>query len=143
VGKGTVVYVACAPDHAFAGNHRLPEHRTLIRNLIRYLHPEPLISVEAPPNVEIVLQSDDAHQRLLVHLQCFSSPATFAAAPLGKAKQVLPPPMETPMRYEAQLTLNRPYSEVAAVNSGSEVRSSGKQIHLATSAIHEVLIVKV
>ncbi len=104
VGKGTVVYVACAPDHAFAGNHRLPEHRFLIRNLIRYLHPEPLISVEAPPNVEIVLQSDDAHQRLLVHLQCFSSPATFAAAPLGKAKQVLPPPMETPMRYEAQLT---------------------------------------
>ena len=38
------------------------EHRFLIRNLIRYLNPEPLISVEAPPNVEVVLQSDEANR---------------------------------------------------------------------------------
>src|ERR1019366_1981380 len=71
------------------------------------LNPEPLLSVEAPPNVEVVLQSNDAHQRLLIHLLCFSSPATFVAAPFSKGKQVLPVPMETPMRYEARLTLNR------------------------------------
>jgi hypothetical protein len=143
VGKGRVMFVACAPDHAFVGDYRLPEHRYLIRNLIRYLNPQPLIAVEAPPNVEIVLQSDDANHRLLVHLMCFSSPATFVAAPLGKGKQVLPPPMETPMRYEARLTLNRPYSGVSSANSESEVRSSGRQIRLTTAAIHEVLIIKV
>ncbi len=143
VGTGTVVYVACAPDRAFAGNYRLPEHRALIRNLIRYLNPDPLLTVEAPPNVEVVLQSDDAHQRLLIHLLCFSSPATLATATFGKGKQVLPPPMEEPMRYEARLTLNRSHSGVAAANKGSKVGSTGKQIHLTTAAIHEVLIVKV
>ena len=143
VGKGMVVTVACAPDHAAVGNYRLPEHRFLIRNLIRYLNPEPLISVEAPPNVEVVLQSDEANHRLLVHLMCFSSPATFVAGPFSKGKQVLPPPMETPMHYEARITLNRSFAGVSAANSASEVRTTGKQIHLTTSAIHEVLIVKV
>jgi hypothetical protein len=138
-----VVYVACALDRAFAGNYRLPEHRSLIRNMVRYLNPDPLLTVEASPNVEVVMQSDDANQRLLLHLLCFSSPATFVAAPFSKGKQVLPPPMEEPMRYVARLTLNRSHSGVVAANKGSKVSSTGKQIHLTTSAIHEVLIVKV
>ena len=143
VGQGTVVLAGCAPDHAYAGNYRIPEHRHLIRNLIRYLQPNPLLTVDAPANVEVMLHSDDAHQRLLIHLLCFSSPATSVAAPFGKGRQVLPPPMETPMHYEAHLTLNRAFASATAASSGTEVRTTGQRIHLATSAIHEVLIVNV
>ncbi len=141
VGAGTVMFVACAPDHAFAGNYRLPEHRFLIRNLIRYLNPEPLISVEAPANVEIVVHAEESTRKLFVHMICFSSPATFVAATFGKGKQVLPAPMESPMHYEARITLNRSYTAVYVAGSASEIQSSGKEVHLVTSAIHEVLIV--
>src|SRR5205807_2355611 len=50
VVKGTVVTLPLAIDAAYVGDYRMPEHRHLIRNVIRYLNAEPLVAIEAPVN---------------------------------------------------------------------------------------------
>lgn len=138
-GKGKVLLVACSPDTAYAGNYRMPEHRYFIRNLIRYLNPDPPITIEAPLNVETVVTSDKAHKRLLVHLICFSSPPTSVAAPFGKGRRVLPPPMEQPMHYQATIKLNRSFVKAKATREHTRIARAQNQIKLATSEIYEVI----
>jgi len=140
--KGNVVSVACSPDAAFAGDYRMPEHRNLIRNLIRYLNPKPPVLVEAPLNVEVVVTSDEASKQFLIHLICFSSPPTAVAAPFGKGKLVLSPPMEQPMRYEANVKINRPFLKAHAIGKNTQTLRNGNQVKLITAEIHDVLIIE-
>ena len=44
-GKGKVVYLPCSPDAALASEYRTVEPRLLLRNLIRYLRPNPEIDM--------------------------------------------------------------------------------------------------
>lgn len=138
--KGKVILVACSPDAAYAGNYRMPEHRRFIRNLIRYLNPNPPVEIEAPLNVAVVLTSDEANKRLLVHLICFSSPPTSVAAPFGKGKRVLPPPMEQPMHYQATIKLNRPFVKAYATSGHTQVVREKNQVRLVTSEVYDVLV---
>jgi hypothetical protein len=141
-GKGRVVYCPCSVDVAFAGEYRVPEHRNLIANLVRWLHPAPLVAVEAPRNVEIVLTRDEAHKRLLVHFLCFSAPATFAAVNFADGRRVLPPQMEEPMAYVAQVRVGQPVAKARAADPATKVVLEGNSIRMETSRIHEVLIVE-
>lgn len=142
-GKGKAVYVPCSPDASVMSNFRIPENRYLIRNLIRFLHPEPKVKVEAPLNVEIIVTHDQARRRLLVHLVCFSAPPTATAAAFPHGKLVLPPMMEEPMTYEARLHVSGGFSNARALSRDAKVTVQGGQIRLGTSAVHEVVIIEV
>ncbi len=141
-GKGKVIYAPCSPDAAFIGDYRMPEHRHFIRNLIRLLNPNPEVLITAPANVEIVVTQDVRRKRLLVHFLCFSGPATATAAAFPQGKRVLPTLMEEAMHYEANITINRPFSRVAAVGQGTRVVKKGDTVRMTTSNIHEILVIQ-
>jgi hypothetical protein len=140
-GKGKVIYAPCSPDAAFIGDYRMPEHRHFIRNLIRYLNPKPEVLITAPANVEVVVTQDARRKRLLIHLLCFSGPATATAAAFPQGKRVLPTLMEEPMRYEAEVKVNRPFTRVTAVGRDTRIVRKGDEVRMETSGIHEVLVI--
>jgi hypothetical protein len=140
-GKGKAIYVPCAPDAAIMSDYRIPENRNLIRNLIRFLNPNPWAKVDAPLKVEIVVTRDDARRRLLVHFLSWSAPPTATAARLGGGKLVLPPVMEQPMAYKAQVSVRGQFSKADVFGGDSRVLVKAGQIQLETSSVHEVVII--
>lgn len=141
-GKGKVLCCACSPDSAWVSKYRMLEHRYLIRNLLRFLNPDPLFSISAPANVEVMASSDKQKDRLLLHLVAFSAPATSVAAPFGKGGLALPPPMEEPLHYEATVEVNRRFAKSTTASAKTQLSRQGNQIRLRTSEIHEVLIIQ-
>jgi hypothetical protein len=141
-GKGTILCVPCVLDAAYAGDYRMPEHRNLLRNLIRFLNPHPKVLIQAPANVEAVVTQDAERKRLLVHLLCFHAPPTFSSAAFPNGKRVLPPIMEEPDAYEAKITANVPFVKASAAGPGAKVVRRGNEVRLATSSIHEVLVIQ-
>lgn len=139
-GKGEVVYVPCQPDAAFAGDYRMPEHRNLLRNLVRHLNPDPAVVIEAPINVEAVVTRDEANRRLLVHLLAFWGPATASAASFPGGRRVLPPVMEQELPYRAVIQVNRLFSRASAFGPDSEVSVVGSRITLETGQVHEIVV---
>ncbi len=141
-GKGKVIYSPCAIDEAFASEYRVPEHRNLIRNLIRHLNPRPQVVVDAPRNVEIVVTHDEDRNRILVHFLCFYAPATSATAGFGGGRRVLPPQMEEEMFYKARVQVNRPFTGADVVGRGSRLTTEQRDIEFETSVAHEVLVIR-
>jgi hypothetical protein len=140
-GKCKVIYVPCTPDAAIMSDYRIPESRNLIRNLIRFLNPNPWVKVKAPLNVETVVTHDEARRRLLVHFICWNAAPTGSAAAFPKGKLVLPPIMEQPMSYKASVWVRGRFSKADVVGSNSNVLANAGEIQLETSSIHEVVII--
>ena len=141
-GKGKAVFVACCVDAAWGELHRMPEHRDVIRNLVRYLNPNPEVMIQAPLNVETVVTEDESPNRLLVHFIAFWAPATSATGRQGQGRMVLPPLMEETFGYTANVTVKRPYSKARGESADSTVSVTGDTVTLQTSQIHEVLIIE-
>lgn len=147
LGRGRVVCLPCQPDAAYAGEYRSPEHRNLIRNVIRYLHPDPPVRIDAPLNVEAVVTRDAGRDRLLVHLIGFNAPPTSAAGAFATGKRVLPPVMEEPLTYSATLTLREPFRRAYTANARTageqtQVTTEGRRVRLSTSHIHDVVVIE-
>lgn len=140
--KGRAVYVPSALDAAYAGDYRMPEHRNLLRNLVRWLNPTPAVQVHAPANVETVITHDKEKGRLFVHLLCFSAPPTVAAYAFPNGKRVLPPIMEEPARYEATITVREPYSRASVVGPDAKLTRRGNTIRVVTAQPHEVVVIR-
>ena len=144
-GQGQAVCVPCSPDAAFASDYRMPEHRNLIRNLVRYLNPKPKVMVEAPANVEAVVTWDEEQSRLLVHLIAFNGPGTSLADnwedSWGKHFRVLPPEMEEAARYAARITVQHPFQKAEVINPKTHMSRQGSVIELDIADIHEVLVI--
>jgi hypothetical protein len=141
-GRGKVVLVPCMPDAAYIQRYRVPEHRNLIRNLIRYLNPSPLVQVEAPASVEVVVTRDHQKNCLLVHLIGFSAPPTATSAPFDKGREVLPPTMEEPMSYGAQISISVPFAEAKCIGDRSSASVEGSRINLSTRQVHSLVVVR-
>ncbi len=141
-GKGKAVFVACCVDAAWGESYRMPEHRDAIRNLVRYLNPEPDVLIQAPLNVETVVTEDKNQQRLLVHFIAFWGTATSSMGRQGQGRMVLPPLMEETFGYTAKVTVKRPFSKANGESADSTVSVSGDTVTLQTSQIHEVLIIE-
>lgn len=141
-GRGTVVTLPCAIDAAFVGNFRMVEHRKLLRNAVRFVHPAPPVTIEAPPNVETVVTRDDANRRILVHFVAWSSAPTFSSEAFPNGKRVLPPVMEEPLTYHATITVNVPFRSISAASRASKLGRKGLQATLTTDSVHEVVIVR-
>jgi len=139
LGKGRVVCLACSPDHATAGEHRIVEARRLLVNAVRFLHPRPAIEVSAPRNVESVVTRDEARRVLRVHLLGYLSPP--ASTPGKNRPYVLPEPVEDALWYRATITVRAPIREVRALGPGTAIRRQGDRIEATVQDVHEVIVV--
>lgn len=139
-GKGKAILIPCQPDAAFIEKYRMPEHRNLIRNAVRFLNPTPPVVVSAPVNVETLITRDERRNRILVHLLAFWAPPTATAATFDKGRQVLPPMMEEAIEYTASIQLHRGFSKVSASRS-AQLDITGRQVRITTPEIHEVVSV--
>lgn len=142
LGSGTVVTIPAAVDVAYVSDYRMPEHRKLLRNVVRMLNPRPLVDIEAPPNVETVVTRDAKANRLLVQFVAWSSPPTFSAVAFPNGKRVLPPIMEEPLAYRAAIMVNTPCRGVQAAGRASRLTPKGGRYVLVTDEVHETLIIR-
>jgi hypothetical protein len=141
IGQGQVICVPCLPDAAWIGDYRVPEHRNLIRNLVRYLNPNPLVQVNAPRNVEIVLTRDAKRQRWLIHFLCCNSPPTSAAVAFADGRRVLPALIEESPRYTASVRINKAFAHIEALQASAQARPADRCIDLEIADIYAVLAI--
>ena len=139
VGKGKVVTLAGCPDYATASEHRISEARFVLRNVLRFLHPEPRIEVHAPRHVEAVITDDSAQHRLRVHLLAYQAPP--ACTPAKDRPHVLPGLIEDVPLYRATITVRRPFKSVAAFNRATTIEIDGNRLRLLVEDIHDVIII--
>jgi len=143
-GKGKIIYLPSSIDSAFVGNYRMPEHRNLIRNVVRFLNPNPPVLIEAPPNIETVITKDEEKNRLIIHFLCFCGTPTSAALPFPEGRRVLPALMEYCSLYEVKITFNISFHSIYIVSHQAELMiENQKTFRLRTSNIHEVLVVNI
>jgi len=140
VGQGRVVTITGAPDFAAAGEHPIPEVRALLRNVVRYLHPEHVVEVTAPQNVESVIMENAADKALYVHFLGYQSPPQ--CTPSQNRPFVLPALIEDAPMYAATVTVRRPFTAATALNPKTTVKVDGQTISLIANDIHEVLSIK-
>jgi len=140
VGKGKVVCVASAPDFASAGEHPIPEARALLRNVVRYLNPEPVVEITAPQNVEAVVMQDETAGALLVHLLGYQSPPQ--CTPSRNRPYVLPALIEDAPMYRASITVRQPFSKATAHNPRTQVTVEGQTVRVVVDDIHEIIEIR-
>ncbi|NUQ70784.1 MAG: beta-galactosidase trimerization domain-containing protein [Chthonomonadales bacterium] len=141
LGKGVVVTAPCSVDAACVSEYRMPEQRRLLRSVIRWLNPKPPVDIVAPPNVETVVTHDRTKNRLLVHFLAWSGAPTFSAAGFPEGRRVLPPMMEEPLIYPAEVRINTPARGVRLAGSSTNLTRSGTRVRFHSGSIHEVLVI--
>ena len=142
-GKGKVVYLPCSPDAALASEYRTVEPRLLLRNLIRYLRPNPEIDIAAPSYVESVVTHDPSDLVWRIHLVGYVSPPACTGPGRPHANFVLPSLIEDLPMYQVRINFNRPILGVQTLNSDTEIRWSDNEIILTVKDIHETVMVKI
>ncbi len=137
LGNGVVVTWACSPDWATASEHGIVEARKLIANSVHYLHPDPVIEIRAPVNVEAVVSDDPPNRLLRVHLLGYFAPPQ--TTPAQHRPYVLPGLLEDAPVYRATLRLRRPVHSATASNPGTEIKRNGPSIEVTVTDLHEVV----
>jgi hypothetical protein len=136
-GKGTVLTFTCSPDSATASEHHLTETRKLLANAVRLLHPEPMIRISAPANVEAVVTDDTAHRILRVHLLGYNAPPQ--TLPAKDRPMVLPVPIEDAPMYRVVLQTKMAIKQVEALNPSTVLKRQDSRIEAIVEDVHEVL----
>jgi hypothetical protein len=137
-GEGKVAYLPFAPESAYIGDFGLPEHRLIIRNVVRYLLPSPAVQVEAPLNVESVIRHDAKNSRYVIHFISYVG-VRDAVAPVDRP--LLVPAIEEGWTYKARISFGSAVRKARSLNAQSLVAVKGKTVELDTSDIHEALVI--
>jgi hypothetical protein len=140
VGRGTVLTLAGSPDFATASEHHIVEARKLLANAVRFLNPNPLVSIAAPATVEAVVTDDPATRTLRVQLLAYNSPPQ--TTPARERPFVLPGLIEDPPRYGVTLAFRDRPRSAQALNPSTRLRRRGTRVQLTVEDIHEVVTVK-
>jgi hypothetical protein len=139
LGKGTVVTFAGSPDYATASEHHLVEARQLLTQAVRYLHPNPLVSIHAPNNIQTVVANDPDERMLRVHFLGYNAPPQ--AIPAKGRPHVLPALIEQAPMYRATVQLSHEYASARALHAETTMVQSDREIRLTIHAIHETLLI--
>ena len=142
-GQGKVIYLPCSPDAALASEYRTVEPRLLLRNLIRYLQPNPEVTVEAPSYVESVVTTDPSNLVWRIHLVGYVSPPACTGPGRPHANFILPSLIEDLPLYRVKIGFNRSVIRVQTLNRETEISRLANEIVLQVADIHETVIVKV
>lgn len=138
-GKGKSAYFPLPLDWQYASQRALPDHRNLIRNALRYLHPNREATVEAPVNVESVVMRGRLGGEFIVHLVALwprKNCKTYWLAPAPTTEF-----MEEPARYRATITFWKKVRHVRALSSETAISSVGSTVRIETGQVHETLII--
>lgn len=139
LGKGTVVTFAGSPDYATASEHHLVEARQLLTHAVRFLHPKPLVSIQAPNNIQTVVTNDPDERMLRIHFLGYNAPPQ--AIPAKGRPHVLPALIEQSPMYRATVQLSHHYESARALHEETTMVQSDRQISLTIQAIHETLLI--
>ena len=135
-GAGQTAYVSFGPDVAYGGDFPLPEHRLLIRNLVRQLYPKPAIRIEAPTTTEVVVTHDRAGSRYIIHfVEC--RPGLVMS---GIGSPFRPNVMEDPPLYRARILLQQHPREVTCLSRKTQLTQEDNTIALQIEDVHEGVI---
>ena len=119
------------------------EPRLLLRNLIRYLRPNPEVIVAAPSYVESVVTTEPGDLVWRIHLVGYVSPPACTGPGRPHANFILPSLIEDQPLYRVRISFNRPVIEVQTLSSETEISWSANDIVLQVTDIHETVMVKV
>ncbi len=97
---------AASPDYATASEHHLVEIRQLFHRAVRMLHPDPVVDITAPANVEAVVTDDVENRTLRVHLIAYNP--TPQTTPAKNRPYILPGLVEDRPIYRASIQSARP-----------------------------------
>lgn len=147
-GKGVAVYVPFSPEAAYVGDYPLPEHRILVRELVRLLSPPQAVAVEAPLTVESVITHDRVNRRYVVHMIRYTgvrdghAQTSLGVHLVGRMSPQAPIPlMEEESFYKARVTVDFPIKGVRSLGAGSEVSVKGRTVTLASQETHDALVI--
>lgn len=136
-GRGAVLVLAASPDFATASEHAIQEARRLFANAIRLLHPEPLVEIEAPANVEAVVTEDPRAAKLRVHFIAYNP--TPRSTPARNRPYVLPGLIEDAPTFRAAVRVRRDIRGVRAARPSTVLAREGSSIRATVNGVHEVL----
>jgi hypothetical protein len=139
-GRGETAYLPFSPEAMYMSDSPLPEHRMLVRNMVKSMLPPARVSVTAPLNVESVITVDRKHNRHIIHFIGFLG---VRDAHSTATNQSLVPLMEEMWRYRARIRFEGPVRHATALSSRTEIRAGANTVELDTGEIHEVAIVEV
>jgi hypothetical protein len=140
VGKGRVLTLAASPDVATAGEHHTVEDRRLLTNAVRWLHPRPRVTIDAPAFVETVVNDDPASRTIRVHLIGYAPTPT--TTPLRNRPYVIPGPIEDAPMYRVRVRLADRPLRVRKVNPDSHAEIAGGAVEGLVNGIHEVFSIE-
>jgi hypothetical protein len=139
VGRGKVVTLACSPGEAATSEFHITEARQLLPNAVRYLLPEPMISVTAPSFVESVVTREG--DTIRVHFIARIEPS--AATPITGRPAVLPTMMEDTPLFRVHIHSRDQPSRVTAIDSKTSMRVNGYEVTALIENVHEVLLLEI
>lgn len=137
VGKGTVLTFTCSPDFATASEHHIVETRKLLRNAVRFLHPNPRVEIFAPANVEAVITDDPPQRTLHVHFIAYNAPPQ--TMPAKNRPYVLPALIEDAPLFRASIKCAKRIKQAKAYLKSTKLRRSGSTVELVAEDVHEVV----
>ncbi len=138
-GRGETAYFPFSPEAMYMSDSPLPEHRMLVRNLVKSMLPTPTVSVSAPLNVESVITFDRKRNRHIIHFVAFLG---VRDAHSTATDQSLVPLMEEMWRYRARIRLEAPIRRASALSPRTEVRFDATRVDLDTAEIHDAVIIE-
>jgi hypothetical protein len=138
IGQGAVLTFASSPDFATASEHPIVEARRLFRNAVRLLHPDPLLVIDAPANVEAVVTDDPGARLLRVHLLAYNS--TPQTTPARERPHVLPGLIEDAPMFRVALTSHRPLKNAKSRNQTTLLKRRGQRVEATIADIHEIIL---
>lgn len=136
-GQGRTAYIACGPDAAYVGDYAIPEHRLVLRNIVRHLHSRREISIEAPLAVEAVATHDVTGRRYLIHFIGYQGARVVG----GMRLPVRPSTIEEQPLYRARVSLTQAPRSVHAASPTTVIELLGNSVSLQIEEIHETMIV--
>jgi hypothetical protein len=138
-GKGKVVCFACAPDEAIAGEYRMTEDRLLLRNAVRYLNPNPPVTIHAPLNVEAVVTEGPEANTARVHFAAYLSPP--GCTPVNRP-YIMPSLIEDLPLFRAQVRFAKPVKVAKPFGKTTEIKADENGFDATINDIHEVIVVE-
>ena len=136
VGSGKVVTLACSPGEAATSEFHIAEARQLLPNAMRYLQPDPMITVEAPAFVESVVTREG--NTLRVHFIARIEPS--AATPITGRPAVLPTMMEDTPLFRVHIHCRDRPERATAFQEHTRIQLDAHEVTALIEDVHEVLM---
>lgn len=137
-GQGKCIYVAASIAATYGGRYHLEEHRILMRNIVKALAPMLPVEVQAPLNVESVVNWQESKNRYVVHLIGYNPTKWMAVGELRPT-----PAMEEPPNYQATIRVNVVPRSVKRWGENGEFALDDGTLRVNVTNTHDAIMIEV